>query len=47
MKEKFQIGEIAKFFDLPSSTLRYWQECGIIAPDKNKKNQYQHIRFLI
>lgn len=41
MKEKFQIGEIAKFFDLPSSTLRYWQECGIIAPDKNKKNQYR------
>lgn len=41
MKDKFQIGEIAQFFDLPSSTLRYWEECGIITPHKNIKNQYR------
>lgn len=28
-------------FDLAPSTLRYWEECGILAPDKNKENQYR------
>lgn len=41
MEKTFQIGEIARFFDLAPSTLRYWEECGILAPDKNKENQYR------
>lgn len=30
MEKTFQIGEIARFFDLAPSTLRYWEECGIL-----------------
>lgn len=41
MEKTFQVGEIARFFDLAPSTLRYWEECGILAPDKNKENQYR------
>ena len=26
MDKKFQIGEIARFFDMPASTFRYWEE---------------------
>ena len=29
MDRKFQIGEIAGFFDIPASTLRYWEEKGV------------------
>ena len=37
----FQIGEIARFFHLPASTLRYWEDCGVLAPQKNPDNQYR------
>lgn len=30
----FQIGEISKFFDIPASTLRFWEESGILIPKK-------------
>ena len=26
--KKFQIGEIARFFDMPASTFRYWEDKG-------------------
>lgn len=32
MKQTFNIGEIANFFQLPASTLRYWEETGLITP---------------
>lgn len=41
MEKTFQIGEIARFFDLPASTLRYWEECGLLAPEKNAENGYR------
>ena len=41
MKGRFQIGEIAQFFRLPASTLRYWEDCGVITPQKNENNQYR------
>lgn len=42
MKEKsFHIGEIADFFQIPASTLRYWEESGLIAPGKNRENNYR------
>ena len=41
MKNRFQIGEIAQFFHLPASTLRYWEDCGILTPEKNEENQYR------
>lgn len=39
--KNFQIGEIARFFHLPASTLRYWEDCGVLAPEKNPDNQYR------
>lgn len=41
MDTRFHIGEIAHFFDLPASTLRYWEECGVISPEKCQENQYR------
>lgn len=37
----FQIGEISKFFDIPASTLRFWEEFGVLIPEKNPENQYR------
>ena len=41
MDKKFQIGEIAGFFDVPASTLRYWEEKGVLHPNKKYENQYR------
>lgn len=41
MEKKFQIGEIASFFDIPASTLRYWEEKGVLHPNKKYENQYR------
>lgn len=41
MKKTFLIGEIADFFHIPSSTLRFWESKGLISPSKQKNNQYR------
>ena len=41
MDKRFQIGEIARFFDIPASTFRYWEEKGILHPGKKIENQYR------
>ena len=41
MDRKFQIGEIARFFDIPASTLRYWEDKGVLHPGKKAENQYR------
>lgn len=41
MDRKFQIGEIAGFFDIPASTLRYWEDKGVLHPGKKAENQYR------
>lgn len=41
MSKVFRIGEIAQFFDLPTSTLRYWEDKGILSPTKNQTNHYR------
>ena len=41
MDKKFQIGEIARFFDMPASTFRYWEDKGILHPRKKIENQYR------
>lgn len=41
MKKQFHIGEISQFFDLPPSTLRYWEEAGVLSPEKNAGNNYR------
>ena len=49
MEHTFRIGEIADFFDIPASTLRFWEEKKIIHPIKNPENNYReyHISDLI
>lgn len=37
----FQVGELSRFFHLSASTLRYWEDQGVITPQKNKNNQYR------
>lgn len=41
LDQQFHIGQIARFFDLPASTLRYWDEVGILTPHKNHTNSYR------
>lgn len=45
MDHFFHIGEIARFFDVPASTLRYWQDAGILSPDKNRDNSYREYKI--
>ena len=33
--------EIARFFDIPASTLRYWEDKGVLYPGKKSENQYR------
>lgn len=37
----FQIGEISRFFDIPASTLRYWEDMGVLHPLKDNENHYR------
>lgn len=41
MDKRFHIGEISQFFNLPASTLRYWENAGILATNKNTENNYR------
>lgn len=41
MAYNFQIGEISHFFDIPTSTLRYWEEMGVLTPSKDQSNNYR------
>lgn len=37
----FQIGEISRFFGVPASTLRYWEDMGVLNPLKDRENNYR------
>lgn len=37
----FQIGEISRFFGIPASTLRYWEDMGVLSPLKDSENHYR------
>ena len=41
MDRIFHIGEISRFFQIPASTLRYWEETGILSPRKGAWNNYR------
>lgn len=41
MDKRFHIGEISNFFNLPASTLRYWENRGILTTNKNIQNNYR------
>lgn len=41
MALNFQIGEISRFFNIPASTLRYWEDKGVLHPEKGIENRYR------
>lgn len=41
MKKTFYIGEIADFFQIPASTLRFWESKGLFTPQKKSGSQYR------
>lgn len=41
MAYHFQIGEISQFFDIPASTLRYWEDMKVLMPAKDQTNNYR------
>lgn len=41
MAYSFQIGDISRFFDIPASTFRYWEDVGVISPAKDQINNYR------
>lgn len=41
MKETYDLDKISKIFNLPKSTLRYWENEGIISSVRNEKNGYR------
>ncbi len=45
MEKNFTIKEIAQFFQINASALRYWEEAGILSPSKNSENNYREYRI--
>lgn len=45
MYEFFNIGEIAEFFQIPASKLRYWDKEGLINLSRNINNDYREYSF--
>ena len=41
MAFNFQIGEISRFFGVPASTFRYWEDMGVLNPLKDSENHYR------
>lgn len=41
MAYHFRIGDISHFFDIPASTLRYWEDMGVLTPKKDQINNYR------
>lgn len=42
MSEKYRIGDISKLLGIPVQTLRYYEEQGIIHPEKDEKTGYRY-----
>lgn len=40
-KEKYNIGEISEIFEIPKSTLRYWESENLIQLERNETNDYR------
>ncbi len=41
MSGQYRIGDVAKLFDIPMQNLRFYEEKGILSPEKNKENGYR------
>ena len=42
MKEFYTVGEVSKIFNLPASTLRYYDSIGLLSPWKTGENGYRY-----
>ncbi|WP_314062282.1 MerR family DNA-binding transcriptional regulator [uncultured Vagococcus sp.] len=40
-EQRYSIGEIAKLFNIPASTIRYWEEKEIFKTKRNDENEYR------
>ena len=45
MKDHFIIQEISKIFGVPKSTLRYWDQEGLIHLERNEENHYREFNI--
>lgn len=45
MNRKYLIGEIAKYFDISTDTLRYYHKQGILSPNKDKSSGYRYYTY--
>ena len=45
MKDHFSIQEISKIFGVPKSTLRYWDQEGLIHLERNEENHYREFNI--
>lgn len=46
MKDRFSIQEISKIFGIPKSTLRYWDQEGLIHLERNEENHYREFSIM-
>lgn len=44
MKTEFSIKEVMAIFNVSKRTLHYYDEIGLVVPDKNEENQYRIYR---
>ena len=42
MSEKYKIGDVSRLFDIPAQTLRYYEEQGILHPEKSENSGYRY-----
>lgn len=45
MSKLYSLDEIAKSFNIPKSTLRYWESEGLISSKRNKDNDYREYTY--
>ncbi|NTQ99747.1 MerR family DNA-binding transcriptional regulator, partial [Enterococcus faecium] len=41
MKKMYTIGQVSELFDLPKSTIRYWDKQGLIRSSRQEENDYR------
>ena len=42
MKEFYTVGEVSKIFNIPASTLRYYDDIQLLSPWKTGENEYRY-----
>ena len=47
MSEKYKIGDVSRLFDIPAQTLRYYEEQGILHPEKSENSGYRYYDAIV